>query len=88
MHCKADDKVIGSLGLHESWINGENGYQHLKTKDVSFVLSKAYWGQGLMPEAVYAVIDCGFKFLDTGTYYAKLLDKHFDELRYILLKEE
>jgi len=41
-----------------------------------------------MPEAVYAVIDCGFKFLDTGTYYAKLLDKHFDELRYILLKEE
>ena len=116
IHCKADGKVIGSLGLHDSWINEEKGYQHLKTKDISFVLSKVYWGQGLIPEAVQAIIDygfniigldalsiahfvsnpqskrvvekCGFKFLSTGTYYAKLLDKHFDELRYILVKEE
>jgi len=116
IHCKANGKVIGSLGLHDSWINEEKGYQQLKTKDISFVLSKVYWGQGLMPEAVQAIIDygftimgldalsiahfvsnpqskrvvekCGFKFLSTGTYYAKLLDKHFDELRYILVKEK
>lgn len=53
---KENNKVIGSLGLHESWANDESTYAHLKVKEIGYVLSKAYWGKGLMPEAVTAII--------------------------------
>lgn len=49
---KENSKVIGSLGLHTSWANGDMNYNHLKLKEIGYVLSKSYWGQGLMPEAV------------------------------------
>ena len=52
-HC---GKVIGSLGVH-----GYNEAQYPELQDqtgieIGYVLSKDYWGQGLMPEAVQAVI--------------------------------
>ena len=50
-------KVIGSLGVEEY---SEENYPELDTlqgREIGYVLSKAYWGQGLMPEAVKAVID-------------------------------
>ncbi|VYU32382.1 Acetyltransferase (GNAT) family protein [Clostridium tertium] len=53
---KENTKVIGSLGLHNSWANDESDYSHLKLKEVGYVLSKDYWGNGLMPEALTAVI--------------------------------
>lgn len=49
-------KVIGSVGLHESWANGDSEFSHLKMKNVGYILSKDYWGKGIMPEAVTAVI--------------------------------
>ncbi|NLK75058.1 MAG: GNAT family N-acetyltransferase [Clostridiales bacterium] len=58
---KEDNKVIGSLGLHWSWANDESEYANLKVKEIGYVLSKAYWGKGLMPEAVKAVIRYCFK---------------------------
>ncbi|MCL2286361.1 MAG: GNAT family N-acetyltransferase, partial [Firmicutes bacterium] len=112
---KADKKVIGSIGLHDAWINRERKYKHLKAKNIGYVISKDYWGQGLVPEAVRAVTKygfdnlgmeafsiehfvensqsrrviekCGFTFVREGRYYAKQLDKYFDELKYILVKE-
>jgi ribosomal-protein-alanine N-acetyltransferase len=54
---KADRKVIGSLGLHYSWANEDDRYKDLKVKEIGYVLAKDYWGKGLMPEAVKAVID-------------------------------
>lgn len=42
--------------MHKSWANGESAYEHLKIKEIGYVLSKAYWGKGLMPEVVNAVI--------------------------------
>lgn len=53
---KETGKVIGSLGLHNSWANEDSKYQALKLKEIGYVLSKDYWGQGLMPEAVMEVI--------------------------------
>jgi len=53
---KSTQKVIGSLGLHPSWANSNETYKDLKTKEIGYVLSKDYWGRGLMPEAVAAVI--------------------------------
>lgn len=57
---KGENKVIGSLGLHRSWANEDKRYQHLRVKAIGYVLAKAYWGQGLMPEAVRAVVEYGF----------------------------
>ena len=70
-HIKENGKVIGSVGLHESWANGDSEYSHLKMKNVGFVLSKDYWGKGLMPEAVAAVIrfcfdECNLDALTCG----------------------
>lgn len=67
----ASNKVIGSIGLHESWANSELDYAHLKLKEIGYTLSKKYWGQGIMPEAVSAVIkycfsNLGLDALTTG----------------------
>ncbi len=57
---KENNKVIGSLGLHKSWANDESAYAHFKIKEIGYVLSKAYWGKGLMVEVVKAVIQFYF----------------------------
>ena len=54
---KADNKVIGSLGLHKSWTDELEDYNHLSAYEMGYVLSKNYWGQGLVPEAAQAVIN-------------------------------
>ena len=63
LELKATKKVIGSLGLHYSWANNDKDFADLRVKEIGYVLSKAYWGQGLMPEAVSAVIDWCFNEL-------------------------
>ena len=70
---KENNKVIGSLGLHKSWANDESEYAHLKVKEIGYVLSKVYWGRGLMPEAVKAVIrfcfdECKLDALTVGHF--------------------
>ena len=45
--------------------DAENGLSaHLQGREVGYVLSKAYWGKGLMTEAVKAVISYCFEMLD------------------------
>ena len=114
---KAENKVIGSLGVHAPppWLSKDERYKHLNAYKIGYVLAKDFWGQGLMPEAVKAVIDygfntlgidaftcehftensqsrrviekIGFEFVMKGEYHAKLLDKTFDEMRYILIRD-
>lgn len=114
--CRKSQKVIGSLGLHPSWANEEEVYKHLRQKEIGYVLSKAYWGMGLIPEAVGKVLEycfenldleavtvghfksndqsrrviekCGFRFVKTDTFEAKQLGKAFENLNYILLRDE
>ncbi len=52
---KANNKVIGSLGLEDKkyQINSLNGLNGI---EIGYVLSKDYWGLGLMTEAVKKVI--------------------------------
>jgi ribosomal-protein-alanine N-acetyltransferase len=52
---KEDGRVIGSSGLHVSHTAG-TPFEPLRSKEIGYVLSKAYWGKGLMPEAVGEVI--------------------------------
>lgn len=54
-------KVIGSLGIE---FYNEEHYPELallKGREIGYVLSKEYWGRGLMPEAVKAVIQYLFE---------------------------
>ena len=50
-------KVIGSLGVEA--YNEENypELDNLQGRELGYVLSKAFWGNGFMPEAVKAVIE-------------------------------
>lgn len=71
---KRNGKVIGSLGVEEYGLADKltefGGY---RGREIGYVLSKDYWGYGLMPEAVNAVIDYLFNALD----YDFLLCAHY-----------
>ena len=49
-------KVIGSLGIEEYSEAELPEYSDKLGREIGYVLSKDYWGRGLMPEAVKAVI--------------------------------
>ena len=72
---KENGKVIGSLGVEEYDLEDQlSEFFQYKGRSIGYVLSKDYWGRGLMPEAVKAVIDYLFDVLD----YDFLLCGHFD----------
>ena len=54
-------KVIGSLGIEAYKEENYPELDALQGREVGYVLSKAYWGWGLMPEAVKAVTDWLFR---------------------------
>ena len=62
---KENKKVIGSLGL-EKYGNEEelSEFFAYRGREIGYVLSAAYWGRGLMTEAVKAVISYCFDELD------------------------
>ncbi len=45
-------KVIGSLGIEKYNTGRFSEFADQKGREIGYVLSKKYWGQGLMPEAV------------------------------------
>ena len=56
-------KVIGSLGIEEYNENEIVEFALKSGRELGFVLAKDYWGKGLMPEAVKAVINYCFNDL-------------------------
>ncbi len=72
LELKENSKVIGSLGLEEC-DRTPAGIENLQGREIGYVLSKDYWGRGLMPEAVKAVTaycfdTLHFDFLLCGHY--------------------
>ena len=59
---KETGKVIGSLGLEEPDPDPTTGEQF--GREIGYVLSRDYWGRGMMPEAVGAVVNFCFRTLD------------------------
>lgn len=57
-------KVIGSLGIERYNEDEFPEFAQLKCREIGYVLSKDYWGRGLMPEAVCEVIR--YLFEDLG----------------------
>ncbi|MDO4564143.1 MAG: GNAT family N-acetyltransferase [Clostridia bacterium] len=52
-------KVIGGIGLHAGGLRKADW-----ARELGYVLSEAYWGRGLMSEAVNAVLKFGFEELE------------------------
>ena len=67
-------RVIGSLGIEKYNEAHYPELENLRGREIGYVLSKAYWGRGLMPEAVKAVIDYCFQELS----FDYLTCGHFD----------
>ena len=62
---KENGKVIGSFGINEYGMEGAlTEFDGYRGREIGYVLSKDYWGRGLMPEAVKAVMDYLFNDLD------------------------
>lgn len=58
---KESGKVIGSLGMEE--MDPDPIGEGKLGREIGYVLSRDYWGRGLMPEAARAVIDYCFRVL-------------------------
>ncbi len=72
---KENNKVIGSLGVEKYGLEDIlTEFTHYKGRELGYVLSKDYWGKGIMPEAVNALINYLFDELNldflTCGYYA------------------
>ena len=67
-------KTIGSLGIEEYREKYYPELDALQGREIGYVLSKDYWGQGLMAEAVKAVMD--WLFHEVGLDF--IMVGHFD----------
>lgn len=67
-------KLIGSLGIEEYGMEEKlTEFEGYIGREIGYVLAKDYWGRGLMPEAVRAVIDylfgeLSYDFLTCGYF--------------------
>ena len=57
-------KVIGSLGIEKYNEESCPELQNYRARELGFVVSKDYWGQGIAPEATKRVIQYLFEELD------------------------
>ncbi|MCH5171583.1 MAG: GNAT family N-acetyltransferase [Erysipelotrichales bacterium] len=82
---KESNKVIGSLGIEEYKLEDKlTEFYGYKGREIGYVLSKNYWGQGIMPEAVKTVIDylfneCNLDFLLCGYFVFNSQSKRVQE---------
>ena len=51
-----NNKVVGSIGIEKYNEKELDEFSSLKGREVGYVLSKDYWGQGLMSEAIKGVV--------------------------------
>ena len=62
---KENNKAIGSIGIEEYGAEDKlSEFFDYQGREIGYVLSKDYWGKGLMPEAVKAVINYLFNVLN------------------------
>lgn len=77
-------KVIGSLGIEFYDEKALPEYDALRGREIGYVLSKDYWGQGLMTEAVRAVINylfeqVGLDFIVCGHFTDNIASRRVQE---------
>ena len=79
-----EGKAIGSLGIAPYKEEDLPEFQNKRGREIGFVLSKAYWGRGLMPEAVKAVIKylfetVGLDFIVCGHFVENIQSQRAQE---------
>ena len=77
-------KVIGSLGIEQYNEDHFPEFADKKCREIGYVLSKEYWGQGLMPEAAnellrHAFEDIGMSKVWCGYYEGNIKSKRVQE---------
>lgn len=91
---KEEKKVIGGIGLNDKCPDAN--YSSKQQKHIDFDLNPAYWGRGIMPEAVGRLIRFGFEVLNLdliwcGHYEDNSQSKRVNEkcgFKYHMTKEE
>jgi ribosomal-protein-alanine N-acetyltransferase len=63
---KGDHRFVGTCGF----VNREP--DHVRA-EIGYTLARAYWGRGLMPEAVQAMISFGFERMDLNRIEARCI---------------
>lgn len=82
---KENNKVIGSLGVEKYFMEDKlDEFKDLYGRSIGYVLSKDYWGKGLMKEAVKCVInylfdECNLDFIICGYYLFNNQSKRVQE---------
>jgi ribosomal-protein-alanine N-acetyltransferase len=62
---KKNNKVIGSIGIEKYGLEDKlTEFDNYYGREIGYVLSKDYWGKGIMPEAVGAIINYLFNDLN------------------------
>ena len=89
-HLKA--KEIGYVVAKDYWGRG------LATEAVIAVVSFGFTSLGIEAFGIAHFVEnaasrrvaekCGFVYIETGKFYSKQLDKHYDDIRHILLKKK
>jgi [ribosomal protein S5]-alanine N-acetyltransferase len=69
---KEENKAIGSIGFHKR--TPDVKLSHLAQREVGFALNPAYWGRGIVPEAVNHLLVFGFEQLQLDLIWCG----HFD----------
>lgn len=82
---KKNNKVIGSLGIEKySCEDTLSEFFNYQGRELGYVLSKDYWGKGIMPEALMSIINYLFQekeldFLTCGYYESNQQSKRVQE---------
>ena len=79
-----EGKVIGSLGIEKYDEEEFPEFAEKSCREIGYVLSKEYWGRGLMPEAVKEVIrylfeDVGLDVIFCGHFLRNIQSKRVQE---------
>lgn len=69
---KETGTVIGGIGLHDR--RPDENLRHIAQREIGYVLSPEYWGEGIMPEAVSEVLRHGFEDMNLDIIWCG----HFD----------
>ena len=65
LELKESSRVIGSLGLHAT----NNGAKYDPQRELGYVLSRDYWGRGLMSEAAARAVSYAFEDMALNTLW-------------------
>lgn len=73
LELKTTRKMIGTIGIKDIYGIGSM-FRPLSGFELGYVLSKAYWGLGLMPEALREVLKYCFDTLDAEALYLDIFE--------------